>query len=288
MILAGIIKTLKIKHYVKNLVVLVPLIFSLNIFNPKLFLMALTAVLGFCFVSSAVYVMNDLVDIDKDKKHPIKSKRPIASGEISKTAAVLLMLFLLITSILITGFNKLCMYSVLVYFLLNIIYSFKLKDVFLVDATCIALGFILRILAGCFAISVIPSPLVILMTFFISMFFTFTKRRLELKLLTAQNEERASLKGISEQEISKFIIINAVLSVSFYITYMLDKTTIMRAGTEYLYITVIPFTLIIYRLLFLSDTKLDDDDPLHLFKKDKPLLFFILFYLVTFIFVIIF
>lgn len=139
------------------------------------------------------------------------------------------------------------------------------------------MGFILRILAGCFAISVLPSPLVILMTFFMSMFFTFTKRRLELKLL--KNNERHSLHGLNEKEINQFVIMNAVLSVSFYITYMLDKTTIERAGTEYLYITVIPFTLIIYRLLFLVDTKIENDDPMYFFKNDKTLLSFIVFYL---------
>lgn len=281
MILKDIASTLKYKHYVKNLVVLVPLIFSKNLFNFELLETAIIVMAGFCLVSSAVYIMNDIIDIEKDKLHPIKSQRPIASGRISKNSATVIMGVLFALSLYLVHFNPFCVYSFAGYFILNIVYSLNLKNYFLIDAACIAIGFIIRILAGCFAISVIPSPLVILMTFFVSMFFTFTKRRLELKLISVENTERTALKGVSEQEISKYIIINAVLSVSFYITYMLDKTTITRAGTEYLYITVIPFTLIIFRLLFLADTSLNNDDPLHLFEKDKTLLALILFYLVV-------
>ena len=286
--ISEVLSLLKVSHYVKNLVVIIPLVFSLNIFNTQLLKLSVLAMISFCLVSSAVYIMNDILDIDKDRLHPVKSKRAIASGKISKNSARIIMGVLFAASLYIVRFNTLCLFCVAGYFILNIVYSFKLKEYFLIDAACIAIGFILRILSGCFAISVVPSPLVILMTFFVSMFFTFTKRRLELKLISGTHQEREALNGISEPEIAKFIIINAVLSVSFYITYMLDDVTIVRAGTEYLYCTVIPFTLIIYRLLLLADKKLDDDDPMHLFKKDKTLFVLILFYLITLIAVLAF
>ena len=99
------------------------------------------------------------------------------------------------------------------------IWQTKLKNIFLVDAACIAMGFILRILSGCFAIFVLPSPLVILMTFFMSMFFTFTKRKLELKML-CNNSDRVSLKGLNEKEINKFVIINAVFLFTKFALYV--------------------------------------------------------------------
>ena len=166
------------------------------------------------------------------------------------------------------------------YFLLNIFYSVSLKNIILIDAACIALGFIFRITAGCFAISVIPSPLVILMTFFVSMFFTFIKRKLELEVVKNNILLRKSISDIDINTANKFILINAVLSIAFYIIYSLDNNTILSVGSEYFYLTAIPFTLIIFRILLLSDflKEKDNDDPVIFLERDKTLLFFIIFY----------
>ena len=165
--LKNILKTMKINHYVKNIIVFVPLVFSMNILNLSLLLKSVIIFISFCFISSVVYILNDLVDKDTDKLHPIKCNRPIASGKISaKTAIFVSVILFLISSVLAFYTSILSLLTVLIYLILNIFYSLKLKNIELVDVVCIALGFILRILAGCFAISVIPSPLVILLTFF--------------------------------------------------------------------------------------------------------------------------
>ena len=176
---------------------------------------------------------------------------------------------------------------ILSYLILNIFYSLKLKQIVLIDVVCIALGFILRILIGCFAISVIPSPLVILLTFFASMFFTFSKRKLEIQQLKDASKCRASLKEMDENLANQFVIINAVLAIAFYFTYVLDIQTIQRAGSEFLYITVLPFTLIVFRLLFLLN-KAKSDDPIIFFEKDITLKFLFTLYIIILFLILLF
>lgn len=281
MIFNDIIKTLKINHYVKNIAVLLPIFFSMNLTNITLLYKEMIMFVSFCLMSSCVYIFNDIVDIEKDKLHPEKSKRPIPSGRISKLQALFLFVFLFVLSI-VSGWylNVFCAASLFAYFILNVFYSLKLKDLVLIDVVCIAFGFILRVLAGCAAIWVEPSALIILLTFFMSMFFTFSKRKLELKLLKDTDYCRKSIKNCSEELFNQFILINAILSIAFYFTYVLDEKTISRAGTPYLWISVIPFTLIFFRILYLMNNEVLNDDPMHFIEKDIPTIIFILTFFV--------
>lgn len=279
--LKAILTTFKVNHYIKNALVFIPLIFSLNFFNLKLFGNECIMFISFCLISSAVYILNDLVDIKGDKQHPIKCKRPIASGKISEKLAKILLIFLFVTGTFLASFlNFKCILIVVLYFVLNVFYSFKLKNIPLIDAACIALGFILRVVSGCAAISVIPSALIVLLTFFSSMFFTFSKRKLEIDLLNSTCRE--SIKQFNPRIADQFVLINAILSISFYITYVLDGTTVERVGSEYLYLTVIPFTLIVFRLLFLVNLQSVSDDPMHFIENDKTIKFLFVFYLLVF------
>ncbi|MBR6098115.1 UbiA prenyltransferase family protein [bacterium] len=276
-----ILKTLKVNHYIKNLVVFIPLIFSMNVFNVEKITGCIYMFAAFCLISSAVYVMNDLADIEQDRKHPVKCNRPIASGRISKRFAGFLLVMLVCLSLAISlHFNILCAVSVISYFVLNICYSLWFKKVVLIDVACIATGFILRILAGCYVISVVPSPLVVLMTFFLSMFFTFSKRKMELQLVD-MNNRRSALKDFDINIINQFVAINAILAISFYFTYVLDAVTIERAGTRYLYLTAIPFTLIVFQLLLLVNNKEVQDDPIIFIERNVKLKYLTLFYFIV-------
>lgn len=277
-----ILKTLKINHYVKNLIVFIPLIFSLNFLKIDLITKSCVVFVAFCLISSCVYVMNDLVDIEKDKLHFEKCKRPIASGRISKKLAIFILILLFVFSVLCCCLlNRLCLLMVVCYFVLNVFYSFNFKNIPIIDVFCIALGFIFRVVAGCFAINVLASPLVILLTFFVSMFFTFTKRKLEFQLIADNEKRRKSLKNFDIQIANYFVLINAILSISFYFTYVLDETTIKRANSEFLYLTAIPFTLIVFRLLLLIFTTKEKDDPIHFVEKDLTIKVLFLFYFVV-------
>jgi len=282
--LKDILQMCKVDHYIKNVIVFIPLLFSINILNFELYPKCILIFFGFCFISSSVYIMNDIFDIENDKRHPIKCNRPIASGKISKITGIFICILLLaISFIIVQSLNYLCSLFIGLYFVLNIFYSIKLKDIVLIDVACIALGFIFRIVGGCMAINVLPSPLVILMTFFVSMFFTFTKRKLELEFIENSIAYRKTISNFDINTINKFITINAILSISFYITYVLDSNTISRIGTPYFYLTAIPFSLIIYRLILLPDILKNNYDPIIFFKKDKTLIFLIFIYFFTLI-----
>ena len=279
----SIIKLLKLKHYIKNIVIFIPLIFSLNFLNIKCTLLTITAFIAFSLIASAVYIFNDILDVENDSLHPIKKYRPIASGNISVSFAwKLFIILVLISCVLALRINIFLFFTIILYLILNIWYSLKLKVLPIIDAVCIALGFILRILAGCSAILVEPSPLVILLTFFTSMFFTFSKRKLEYMLIKDKNCCRKSLKEYNEALLNQFVTINAVLSIAFYFTYMLDPLTIQKAGTKYLYITVIPFAIIVLRLLFkIFNNNNIDDDPTEVIYKDRTLIILSGIYLIS-------
>lgn len=276
-----IIKTLKVNHYVKNLIVVVPLLFSNNITNIPKIINCVWIFIAFCFISSAVYVLNDLIDIEQDRKHPIKCNRPIASGRLSKNFAIILcVLLIVLSSTIALWLTPMCFVAVILYLILNIFYSIYLKKLALIDAACIAFGFVLRILSGCFAISVVPSALVILMTFFASMFFTFSKRKLELQI-TDSNNRREALQTFDTSVVNQFVVINAILAISFYMTYTLDGETMLRAGTNFLYLTSIPFTLFVFRLLLLVNTANVGDDPIVFIENDVQIKFLIILYFVV-------
>lgn len=270
----------RINHYIKNLVIFIPLLFSKNIYDFKLFSLTLISFLAFSLAASAVYIFNDIIDRNKDRKHPLKKYRPIASGEISLRTAIIFCILLLVLSLRICSFSETVFLIISSYFVLNIFYSLYLKNIPLIDALCIAIFFIQRILAGCAAINVEPSPLVIIMTFFISMFFTSIKRKKELQLNINTNSTRPSLCGYNIDFLNQSILANAILSIAFYFTYVLDPITINRFGSEYLYITVIPFSLMIFRLLFIINSSCTDD-PLHFIQKDKIIHILVVLYCLT-------
>lgn len=279
---------LKTNHYMKNFVVFLPILFSMNLTNYSLLVKECIMFAAFCLISSSVYIINDLIDIEQDKLHPVKCKRPLANGQISKNFAVILFIFLFaVSSFLSYRLNIYCLLALLSYFILNIFYSLKLKNIVIIDVVCIAFGFILRILSGCAAIWVVPSALIILLTFFVSLFFSFSKRKLELKVIQNKEFLRNSIKNCDEKILNQFILINAILSIAFYFTYVLDEKTILRAGSEYLYITVIPFTLIFFRLLYLINLETQKDDPIIFIENDFQLKILILIFFITLIFLIV-
>ena len=278
----SILKLLKLKHHIKNIVIFIPLIFSLKFYDLNSDISAIIAFVVFSFAASAIYVLNDIIDIENDRVHPIKKNRPIASGIISKALAWKIFIVLVFISLLLSlTLNFYAALTVVCYLILNIWYSLQLKFIPIIDVVCIALGFILRVLCGCAAILAVPSPLVILLTFFTSMFFTFSKRKLEYQMINEKGICRKSITQYNEPLLNQYVSVNAILSIAFYFTYMLDQTTINKTGAPFLYITVIPFSIIIFRLLFKIYTCTNNDDPADFIYKDKTLGYLFLIYFIT-------
>ena len=159
MALVELFKSIRPQQWLKNLFIFAPLIFSENIFNRSMFLLSLLAFAVFCLLSGALYILNDLKDIEEDRLHPIKSKRPLAAGRLKKSQAIAAFVILSFVSLLLAAMvNREFLWVCLVYFVLQIAYSFTLKHVVILDVFIVASGFFLRVIAGAVAIQQTTTP----------------------------------------------------------------------------------------------------------------------------------
>jgi 4-hydroxybenzoate polyprenyltransferase len=246
-------------HWVKNGFVAVPIVFGGRYTSPEAWGHCLLAVLSFCLLSSAVYLINDILDRDADRQHPRKRTRPIASGRLSEplaafAAAALVVLALALTAVsslwpsrgptVALGGGGLILWAAC-YFVLNLLYSTWLKHHVYIDVIAIALGFVLRAMAGAAAVAVGISPWLVVCTFTLCLFLGFTKRRGEMMQLS-QPEARASRRthGAYElPELGRLITISAGLAIMTYSLYCLAPRTIQNLGSGHMIWTI---PLVIY------------------------------------------
>ena len=259
---------------IKNLLVFAPLIFSKNIHNICKDLTVLCAVILFFLISGCVYMMNDIFDLENDKNHPVKSKRPLPSGKINK---IQLIYFLSILSILTIALSyKLHLlfgHIISGYFIVNFFYSLYLKKVVIIDVMIVALGFYLRILAGGVVIDVYPSVWLSLCTILLSLFLIFSKRRHELVVLeTKSNTHREVLSYYSLHFIDQMISIVTSLTMFTYIMYTISDRTIEFFGTKNLVFTNIFVFYGIFRYLYLVYKEKKGGDPAKLILSDNSLI----------------
>jgi 4-hydroxybenzoate polyprenyltransferase len=252
MFLKSFFKLIRPKHWVKNFFVIAPLIFTLKFMEIKSILLILKAFISFCLVASSIYILNDIVDKNNDKIHPKKKFRPIASGNISISRALFIFLFIFSLSCIFAFLINLRVLGViLLYFFINILYSFKYKKVVILDVFFIAFGFILRIYAGSFAINVNISHWIILTTFFVSLFLGFGKRLNEINLLSEKNNHRHVLRFYSKDLLNNFLIITSTLTIISYALYTIDPRVISKFGTDNLIYSVPLVVFGVFRYLYL-------------------------------------
>jgi decaprenyl-phosphate phosphoribosyltransferase len=171
------IRLLRPRQWIKNAFVFAPLCFSARFLQGESWKLTLMAALCFLCVSCAVYILNDLHDIEEDRKHPVKKLRPLASGEVDVMPAILMACgFLAIAMYLVTGLPYECALVVLLYVCLNLLYTHVLKHIAIVDIFFVAFCYVLRVLMGGYALQVFISPWIILTTFLLAMFLGFGKR----------------------------------------------------------------------------------------------------------------
>lgn len=213
------LKLMRVKHYLKNVLVALPVIFAGVALHPTNILKTLIAFITFSLTSSIIYIINDIRDVEKDRKHPVKKKRPIASGEVSIKAAVILAILLFVATIAILYFSNLLFnYGVivlLIYFVLNLGYSFGLKDIPLVDITILASGFVLRALYGGLLLNIDLSNWLFLTVLSGSFYMALGKRRNELIKLEGK-ETRKVLKYYTKEFLDKNMYMFLSLSIVFY------------------------------------------------------------------------
>jgi decaprenyl-phosphate phosphoribosyltransferase len=257
--------------WVKNLFILVPLFFSGKIHFVDIHPQVLTAFVGFCLASSFVYIINDIVDIEKDKNHPVKRNRPIPSGIISKREAIAVALTLLIAnSTLLYFFTEKEKYYILIYIVLNITYSFFLKNVSIIDLTIISIGFVIRVLVGGIAADVSVSKWLILMVFLLAMCLGLGKRRDEL-FVSNQGEIniRPALKGYNPEFINTALAFMTVTTVICYIMYSLSPDVVEHMGTENIYYTSFFVILGLLRFLQIVIVEQKSGSPTRILLNDR-------------------
>ena len=282
-------------QWVKNLFVLAPMFFHRDVVlstsaGPALNLAvtgrALGATLAFCLLAGAVYTINDLVDVEADRVHPVKRHRPIASGAVPESIAKLVAAVLV--GVALSGAAALSGSVALVaalYFAQNLAYSFKLKHVPFVDVSLISLGFVLRVLAGGFATRVHVSVYMIACTGLLALFLGFGKRRHEISTANA-GKQRAALERYSPKALDAALAVTGLATAACYVAYTLDAATRTFFQSDSLWLTT-PFVLFgIYRFLHLVGGDGDDgekraDSPTEEMLKDVPFVLNLVFWVVA-------
>jgi decaprenyl-phosphate phosphoribosyltransferase len=249
-VLRGLVKTLRPHQWVKNLFVLAPIFFHKDVFvqtarGPFLNLLwtgrALGATAVFCLLAGAVYTINDLVDISADRLHPIKRERPIASGRVPESLARAMAVALVVISLAVSYWLAPALALVaFFYFAENIAYSFKLKKVAFVDVSFIALGFVLRVIAGGIATEVHVSAYMFACTALIALFLGFGKRRHELALENA-SRHRPALEMYTPRSLNAALVATGSATLLTYVAYTLDPITRAYFNSDSLWLTA-PFT----------------------------------------------
>jgi 4-hydroxybenzoate polyprenyltransferase len=261
-------------HWIKNLFVLSPLVFSQNLFHPQLFILAFLAFVLFCGVSGSIYILNDVNDRFEDSTHPTKANRPIASGKLSLQAAVIAALILQGTCLICGWFISLRFMVILIaYLLLNVFYTFFLKKIVILDVMLIAAGFILRVLAGSAVIGIQTSPWLVICTGVLALFLGFGKRRHELILLkntAAGNSKTPSY--YSSVFLDQMISVVTASTLISYALYTVSEETVAKFQTGNLIYTI-PFVVYgIFRYLYLLYQKESEGDPTRIIITDWPLI----------------
>ena len=270
-------------QWTKNLLIFVALIFSKNFFNLPLFLKTLLAFFLFSFITSSIYIINDLFDRKEDRLHPKKRLRPIARGAISPVIAIIAAFIFCFSGLFFSFFLGINFFLLLiVYIMIQLAYIIFIKHIIILDILAIASGFFIRVLAGAFAINVPVSSWLILCTIMLSLFISIGKRRHEMILLKEEAKNHRPI--LQEYNISLLDQMIAVVTPGVIITYMLYTTsseTISKFGTKNLVFTI-PFVLYgIFRYLYLIYSKEEGGSPEMIIFTDKPMLFNLLFYTIT-------
>lgn len=270
--LLALLKTLRPKQWTKNGFVFVPLVFDVKIFQAQPLLRSLGGFVLLCVISGAVYLINDLVDIEKDRRHPLKRNRPLASGQLSRSVAVSAAIAIpVVTLPLAYLLDPLFGLIISGYFVLHIAYSFWLKNVVIVDVMAVAAGFVLRVAAG------VPlvwaerfSPWLYLFTTLLALFLALGKRRQEIALLKENASHSRSI--LDHYNLAFLDEMMAVVTAGTVMTYALYTFSAPNLPKDHTMMLTIPFVIYgIFRYLYVIHVRGDGGAPDEVVLTDRPL-----------------
>ncbi|WP_455064338.1 decaprenyl-phosphate phosphoribosyltransferase [Prevotella sp.] len=287
----NLIRLIRPHQWVKNLVVLLPVFFGGALLHIESVYAGLVTALCFSFAASSIYCLNDIVDVDDDRRHPVKCHRPLASGAISITQGYILMFLMFILSMLSTFLLRQSQLEtasvILFYWLLNIAYCLKLKQYAIIDVCVVSFGFVLRILAGGYATSIHLSKWIVLMTFLLMLFLSFAKRRDDVVRMNEtghaprQNTIRYNLTFINQA-----ITITSSVTLVCYIMYTVSPETIHNFHTDYLYLTSVFVLVGLLRYIQIAVVDKRSGDPTKVMLHDRFMQFVVLAFGLAFLFII--
>jgi len=271
--LLALIEAVRPKQWTKNLLAFAAVLFAKRLTDPEALIAACVAFGALCLAAGACYLVNDVADAERDRLHPDKAGRPIASGRLSPGAATIGAVVLMPAAVAL-GFavNHDLAVCVAVYIASTLAYTFTLKSVVVLDVLTVALGFVLRAVAGALAIQVEISVWLLLCTFLLSLFLAIAKRRGELQMLAMAEEHREILGEYSTYLLDQMTAVVTSASIMAYCLYTFSERTIHEVGSTDLKYTI-PFVVYaVFRYLYLVHKRGLGADPSQLFLRDKPLL----------------
>ena len=287
--MSNYIRLLRPRQWLKNVFIFAGLIFSRQFVDPASIEKSVLAFIIFSFLSSSGYIINDILDFQEDKAHPVKSKRPIAAGKVQRGSALLLAAILLglsLAAAYLLGNNFL--YVCLVYSLLMVSYSLGIKNIVILDVLFVAVGYVLRAIAGAVVISVEISSWLLLCTLLIALFLAISKRRTEIVLLgEGATKHRKILSQYSLGLLNQMIAIVTAACIVAYCLYTLAPDTVGKFGTKNLIFTI-PFVIYgIFRYLYIAFQRVEADIPERVLLRDLPLQFCLLGWIVSCILILV-
>ena len=288
----NIIKLLRPHQWLKNLFVFLPLFFSRHLLDLDYIIPTTIAFIAYNFAASSIYCFNDINDVESDKKHPTKKDRPIASGQISKKQAYILMTFMLMASVVIILFylsknNYDVLILILSYYVLNILYTKILKNIPIIDVFIVAFGFVLRLFVGGACTNIWISHWIVLMTFLLTLFLSFAKRRDDMVIYNSTGVATGhNINSYSFEFVNETISILASITMVCYIMYTVSEDVIARMNSSYLYVTSIFVLAGIVRYLQITIVDKKSGNPTKVLIKDRFLHVCIVGWIITFFIII--
>lgn len=278
------IRLIRPKDWAKNMFMFIPVFFAGELFNNQVITELIMGFFCFSFVASSIYIINDYRDIEDDRKHPVKKDRPLASGAVSKSTAIAICILLLMLGFTGAWFIRdKFMFVLGIYFVLNLGYSFGLKNISIVDIFIIATGFVLRVKGGAVIAEIGLSEWLTIMVFLLALFMAMAKRRDDVLLkISSGMDMRKAVKGYNLDFINNALSLICAVTIVSYFMYTMSDEIQERLGTHRLYYTCLFVLAGIFRYLQLIFVQQDSQSPTKILYKDRFIQLSILCWIISF------
>jgi 4-hydroxybenzoate polyprenyltransferase len=282
------LKLLRPKDWAKNLFLFIPLFFSGELFDWPIYPRLILGFVSFCCIASSIYIINDYRDIEDDKKHPDKSKRPLASGTVSKSTSIVVCILLILAGFGLAYFiREKFLFILSIYFFLNLAYSFGLKNIPILDIVILAIGFVLRIKGGAVILHIGVSEWLNIMIFLLALFMAIGKRRDDVLLkLSSGTDMRMAIKGYNLEFLNVVLSLVCAVIVVAYFMYTMTPEVLKRLGTYRLYYTCLFVLVGILRYLQIIFVQSASGSPTKILYKDRFIQISLLLWIASFYLII--